>query len=218
MSLRLRLTLIYAGLLSGVVLLLSIVIYSMVSVVMVDQVDERLEYASNQIIKALRADGIGGVEITQDILELSENYAYQVWSEDGQLLVFSNSAQELTRALDPEALNRDRPIYREVDVDESLFRVLTVPLTVNDANTGWLQVGVSMTDLRVTQRLLLLVFAISAFFSLIVASIVGWLVTGQALQPLAKMAEITTRITSTDDLSKRIPVILHGMMRSAHWC
>ena len=206
MSLRLRLTLIYAGLLSGVVLLLSIVIYSMVSVVMVDQVDERLEYASNQIIKALRADGIGGVEITQEVLELSENYAYQVWSEDGQLLVFSDSAQELTRALDPEALNRDRPIYREVDVDESLFRVLTVPLTVNDANTGWLQVGVSMTDLRVTQRLLLLVFVISAFFSLIVASIVGWLVTGQALQPLAKMAEITTRITSTDDLSKRIPV------------
>lgn len=206
MSLRLRLTLIYTGLLSGVVLLLSIVIYSMVSVVLVDQVDERLEFSSQQIMEALRADSIGGVDINQDELKISETYFYQVWSEDDRLLVYSESASTFTSALDQQALTQKRPVFREVAIDDTLYRVLTIPLTVNDLDTGWLQVAVTMTDLRVTQRLLLLVFVISAVFSLIVAGIVGWLVTGQALEPLAEMAEITNRITNTDDLSRRIPV------------
>ena len=206
MSLRLRLTLIYTGLLSGVVILLSIVIYSMVSVVMINQVDERLEFGSQQIIEALRADGIGGKAINPEQLRLSDNYYYQVWSVDGRLQVFSDSAGEFTGAMDQEALTRDQPVFREVDFNEMVFRVLTVPLTVNETEAGWLQVGITMTDLRLTQRFLLLVFGIAAVFSLIVAGIVGWLVTGQALEPLATMAQITNRITSTDDLSKRIPV------------
>ena len=206
MSLRLRLTLIYTGLLSGVVLLLSIVIYSMVGVVMSDQVDERLEVASEQIIDALRADSIGGVDINPENLQLSDNFHYQVWSEDGRLRAYSPSASELTQPMDEEALMRDQPVYREADIQGSLFRILTVPLTVNDEDVGWLQVAIAMTDLRLTQRLLLLVFGISAIFSLIMAAIVGWLVTGQALEPLEMMAQITKKITSTDDLSKRIPV------------
>ena len=40
-----------------------------------------------------------------------------------------------------------------------------------------------------------------------IAEIVGWLVTGQALAPLHTMVQVTRRISSTDDLSKRIPVI-----------
>jgi two-component system, OmpR family, sensor kinase len=206
MSLRLRLTLIYTGLLSGVVLLLSIVIYSMVSVVMIDQVDERLAFVSEQIIKDLRADGIGGVDIALGNLPLSENYFFQVWSPDDQLLVNSSSAEEFTRPMNEQALLGDRPVYRDVEIGETAFRVLSIPLKVREADVGNLQVGVTQTDLRLTQRMLLLVFGISAVFSLIVAAIVGWLVTGQALQPLELMAQITNRITSTDDLSRRIPV------------
>jgi signal transduction histidine kinase len=206
MSLRLRLTLIYTGLLSGVVLLLSIVIYSMVGVVMSDQVDQRLEVASEQIIEALRADELGGVEINPESLQLTDNYYYQVWSEDGRLLVYSESATDLTGPMDEEALMREQPVYREADIKGNLYRILTVPLTVNGDDVGWLQVAIAMSDLRLTQRLLLLVFGISAIFSLIMAVIVGWLVTGQALEPLEMMAQITKKITSTDDLSKRIPV------------
>jgi two-component system, OmpR family, sensor kinase len=206
MSLRLRLTLIYTGLLSGVVILLSIVIYSMVSVVMINQVDQRLEFASEQIIEALRADEIGGVVIGPEPLHLLENYYYQVWSRDGQLLVFSESASDFTGPLDGESLSLDQPVFREETVESALFRILTVPLTVSGDEAGWLQVGVAMTDLRYTQRLLLLVFGISAGFALIMAAIVGWLITGQALEPLEMMAQITKKITNTDDLSKRIPV------------
>ncbi len=49
MSLRLRLTLLYTNLLGGVVLILGIVVYSIVSVVLVDQIDLTLQHTVQNI-------------------------------------------------------------------------------------------------------------------------------------------------------------------------
>ena len=206
MSLRLRLTLIYTGLLSSVVLLLSIVIYSMVSVVLISDIDHHLEEVSDQIVDALRADGIGGLDISPGTLQVAEEFYYQVWSANGQLVLYSDNASNFSRAIDPEALARVEPIYSETNIDQTYYRALTVPLVVDETNYGWLQVGVTLNELRDVQRLLQLVFGLSAVFAIVVAGVVGWLVTGQALEPLAMMAQITKQITSTDDLSRRIPV------------
>jgi signal transduction histidine kinase len=97
-------------------------------------------------------------------------------------------------------------VFREVKIQETPFRVLTVPLEVEGEDVGWLQIGLTLTDLHFTQRLLQIVFGISAIFAIIVAGIVGWLVTAQALEPLVTMAQVATKITSTDDLSQRIPI------------
>jgi signal transduction histidine kinase len=43
-------------------------------------------------------------------------------------------------------------------------------------------------------------------FAIAVSVVLGWIVIGQALMPLATMAEIAKRITTTNDLSQRIPV------------
>jgi len=51
MSLRLRLTLIYTGVLSSVLLLLSIVVYSLISILFVNLVDSRLGEAADQIVR-----------------------------------------------------------------------------------------------------------------------------------------------------------------------
>ncbi len=206
MSLRLRLTLIFTALLSGVVLLLSIVVYSMVSVVMVNQVDDVLQENANLIIDVLQGDVLGEVEIDDGVLNIPNTIQYQVWSEEGRIIYSSENTEVLANALDIEAINQNETIFRNVKIQETPYRILTVPLMIADSSAGWLQVGFSMTDLQYTQRLLLIVFGISALFSIIIAGVLGWLVTGQALEPLEKMARITDRITSTDDLSQRIPV------------
>jgi two-component system, OmpR family, sensor kinase len=206
MSLRLRLTLIFTALLSGVVLLLSIVVYSMVSVVMVNQVDDVLQENANLIIDVLQGDVLGEIEIDDGVLNIPNTIQYQMWSEEGRIIYSSENTEVLANAMDIEAINQNETIFRNVKIQETPYRILTVPLMIADASAGWLQVGFSMTDLQYTQRLLLIVFGISALFSIIIAGVLGWLVTGQALEPLEKMARITDRITSTDDLSQRIPV------------
>lgn len=206
MSLRLRLTLIFTALLSGVVLLLSIVFYSMVSVVMVNQADDELEKNANMIINAMRGDLFGRIDVADETFQISTKLYYQVWSDDGQLLAYSDNAGEITAAIDPEGITGNQPIFRNVDIQGIASRVLTVPLSVGDVETGWLQVAMTMADIRYTQRQLLVVFGISALFSIIVSGLLSWLVMGQALEPLELMAQVTDRITGTDDLSQRIPV------------
>ena len=208
MSLRLRLTIIYTTLLSGVVLLLSIVVYSMVSVVVTNQVDAELELSANQIIDAMRADATGEMIVEVQDLNLPSTMYYQVWSLQNQLLNASENAGSFEAPMDstyPEKMAA--PTYKDVQIQTEPFRVLTVPLTVEGQVNGWLQVGIQIFDLRYTQRLLIFVLSIAALFSIIVGGVVGWMVTGQALEPLETMAEVTRQITSTDDLSKRIPVV-----------
>jgi hypothetical protein len=54
MSLRLRLTLLYTTLLGGVLLIFGALVYGMVSVVLLDQVDATLEQSAERIITRLR--------------------------------------------------------------------------------------------------------------------------------------------------------------------
>lgn len=206
MSLRSRLTLIYIGLLSGAIVLLSIVIYSTVDVVMINQVDDRLEIAADRIIETLQADSFGGLNYNPDTLRFPEDLYYQVWSGDGRLLRNSENSSEFTHALDPEAKDEDQAIYREVNIDRIAYRVLSVPLVVNGNEFGLLQAGIKMAEWQSTQRLLQIVFGTTTVFTMIVTGIIGWLVTGQTLEPLETMAQITNQVTSTDDLSRRIPV------------
>ena len=206
MSLRLRLTLIYAGLLSGVVILLSIVVYTMVSVVMINEMDTNIQHAAEEVIAGLRADPLGDMAIPPGLVNVSGNIYYQVWSLSGQLMAYSDNAVDFTTALDPALKDIEEPVFQNVTQQETELRVLTVPLVVGTNPAGWLQVGSVQTDLHYTQHLLQIVFVISALFTIVVAGIVGWLVTAQALEPLETMAQVATQITGTDDLSQRIPL------------
>ena len=206
MSLRLRLTLAYSGMLSAVVLLLSIVVYALVSLLFTDFVDQDLQDGANQILMYLRADGVGNMVISSDPLPITTDYFFQVWSRDNQLVDYSANASEFTRALDEGALRLGELRFSDVFIDQVVFRVITVPLEVEGQPNGVLQVGIELTEIRQTLRLLQVVFTISAIFSISVSMIVGWIVIRQALSPLETMAAIAKQITGTNDLSQRIPV------------
>ena len=206
MSLRLRLTLIYVGMLSGVVVLLSIVVYALVSLQLVNLVDNRLEDGANQIVAHLQADEIGNLVVVSEQTLVSDDYYFQIWSDDGQLLEFSTTARDLTRALDEDGLNQEQLWLSDVLIGQDPYRVLTVPLVVQDQSFGWLQVGLSLVDTRYTLQLLQVVFVVTAVFSIAIATIISWLITGQTLAPLNSMVDVANRIASMDDLSLRIPV------------
>jgi two-component system, OmpR family, sensor kinase len=206
MSLRLRLTLIYTLLLSGVVVLLSIVVYSMVSYLLLDFVDHFLEDGATMIIESIQLDGIGNLEFGSQPLSIVDDFFFQIWTQDGQLIDYSANVREFEQALDQEALGQFQARFNDVSIAKEPFRVLTVPLEVEGQEYGWLQVGVTLHRIGETLRLLQVVFAITVVYSIAVSAMIGWIVTGQALAPLERIAEITKQIASTDDLSKRIPV------------
>jgi heavy metal sensor kinase len=206
MSLRLRLTLLYSNLLGGVVLVLGFVVYLMVSVTLVNEIDVSLTNTVNDLIPTLRVDAIGNLNIVNlPSLSLGETVFIQVWGRDGRLIASSDNIRRFNKPLDPRGTQASQPIFREVEVDSARLRVISVPLQVNQRGVGLLQVGTSLGLLDTTQRVLLSVMVITALIAMVLAAIVGWLVFGQALGPLELVTEAATQITRADDLSRRIP-------------
>jgi len=206
MSLRLRLTLVYSGMLSGFIGLLSILIYAFVSMLFVNFIDDYLEDNANLIISHLQADSTGNLIVGSDLLLLSDDVFFQIWSADLQLIARSENAAQLTHALDPVSLGEQVVQFNEVEIDGEYFRILSVPLKVDNQPSGCLQAGLELGEIRFTLKLIKIAFLVSAIFAICVSIVLGWIVIGHALSPLAIMADITNRITSTNDLSQRIPL------------
>jgi two-component system, OmpR family, sensor kinase len=207
MSLRLRLTLLYTGLLGGVVLVLGIVVYIIVSVVLLDQVDILLAQTVNEVSKNLKIGSQGTVEVNPSTLRLSDNSLEQVWSRDKQLIASSQSIQSINLSIDPGGLLFTTPIYRDVQFNQYPLRVLTTPLvtTSSQRTVGWLQVGQNLSLLQTTQRVLLSVLVVATMIVMILAALIGWLVLGRTLSPLEILTEAAAQISRADDLSRRIP-------------
>lgn len=69
----------------------------------------------------------------------------------------------------------------------------------------WLRVARTESDLRANLRRLILISALAAPLAVLAAAVAGYVISGRALLPLARMAE-RARFISADRLSERLPV------------
>jgi two-component system OmpR family sensor kinase len=206
MSLRLRLTLLYTSLLGGVLLIFGVVVYLLVSVMLINQVDDLLERTTKEILAVTRVNAVGELDVTTlPPLEESEIVLVQVWDLHGRLRASSSNINRLNQSIDPAGLRLSQPAFRDSMVGNTHLRVLSVPLEVSGRLVGYLQTGISLGLVDTTQRALLDVLLITALVSITVAGLAGWLTTSRALAPLEMVTETATHITRADDLSRRIP-------------
>lgn len=207
MSLRLRLTLLYASLLGGIILIIGIMVYSVVSVVLINQNDDLLTSTVYDITSALRVNSSGDLDtVNIPPLNLMENTYIQVWNREGRLLASSDNILRYTKSIDPQNMVVSQPIFHESRVLNNHLRVLTAPLVVNKRQVGVLQVGISLNFLDRVQQVLLGVLTITAVITMGLAAMMGWLVLGRALAPLETVTQVAIQITRADDLSRRIPL------------
>lgn len=206
MSLRLRLTLLYTTLLGGTLLLFGSLVYGLVSLVLVDQVDSMLAQQAEAIAKILRVNAAGEYEIRllDEFQPTDNNLVFQVWGTDRELK-FSRPRM-WNDPLDPVARQIGQTMFNSTISQNVHLRVVSVPLLTPRGPTGMLQVGVSLALLDATQRALATVLIILAFLSMVMAASIASLTINRALAPLATATQIATTITKADDLSRRIPL------------
>ncbi len=206
MSLRLRLTLLYTTLLGGTLLLFGSLVYGLVSLVLVDQVDSMLAQQVEAISKVLQVNASGEFDTRQldEYQTTDNNLVFQVWGTDRQLKF---SRPRMWRdALDPLARQIGQTMYNSTYSRGVHLRVVSVPLLTPRGPSGILQVGVSMNLLDTTQRALASILIALALLSMILAASIGSLIINRELSPLATATQIATTITRADDLSRRIPL------------
>src|SRR5574341_320286 len=206
MSLRLRLTLLYSTLVGGIFLVFGAVVYILITIILLNQVDDMLAGTVRDIVNVTQVNAIGQVNtISLPALDMTANTYVQVWGRDGKLKSTSPGISAMIHPLDPVGLQSGRPIYRENTINGIHLRVLSVPLQVGDHPVAVLQVATSLTVVDSARGNLLNILFSSAIISAGLAALGSWLVLGRTLAPLRTVTETAQAINRADDLSRRIP-------------
>lgn len=206
MSLRLRLTLLYSTLAGGILLLFGTAVYILISVILLDQVDNTLAATARDIVQVTSVDRAGEVSaISLPSLEMTANTYVQVWGRDGKLKSSSPGIAAMRVPLDPIGIETQDPVYREHTTNGIHLRVLSVPLQLGEHKVAVLQVAASLTVADAARASLIYILLASAAASAALAAIGSWLVLGRSLAPLSVVTEAAQAINRADDLSRRIP-------------
>lgn len=204
MSLRKRLTFVFSILIGAILLIVGGLIYSLVNVILIDQIDQRLITASDQITQRLSIAPNNSI-YTRGLLEFAprEGQIFQIWNNSTDL-VFSRP-YVLTNSLDSIGLQAGETIFRSVLINEQRFRVLSVPLSTNRGVSGVLQIGMDMGLVELTAQTLRWVLIIMLSLAVVLAAIITNIVVEQNLATLMGVTSAAKEITDTNDLSRRIP-------------
>jgi len=206
MSLRLRLTILYSAITGGILLIFGILLYSLVNILLVAQVDSTLSQTTSDLLVGWRVGPAG--ELSQETLpqlNLTSFVYYQIWDNNGRLHSSSPGLGQISQPFDPIGYQSKRSIFHESIVQTVHLRVLNVPLEAGGRPIGTLQVAASLTMVDTTRQSLIQTILIIAVAAIIFAALLSWFFNARVLSPLVDITESALRISGADDLSQRIP-------------
>ena len=208
MTLRTRLTLWYTVVLAVILVLFGSIVYLSLSFTLTNQIEKTLDRTADDILLTM-SDGIPeDLAITLRALDLTSNVSVQILRDDGEIVWQSGNMPLVGSAFDPENLSMDENVFSFQDILGVDYRILTVPVVSRPGNEilGYLQLGTSLATVNLVTQTLLVMLLVGELLALIVAAIIGYLVAGAALNPLDQVTQTAIQISSTDDLSRRIPL------------
>jgi two-component system OmpR family sensor kinase len=219
MTIRTRLTFLYASLLAIVILMFSAATSSVLNWTLRNQVDNTLldvvgdvrEY-SRAIIFPPPDYPVSGISTLVFNSLDAPGVFVQIWLHNDasdQPYLYDQSLSLLgvgyTDSLDPEALQHRTEIRRDVLIDNNHLRVATVPLIDNGKFYGHIQVASSLRTVDAAIDRLLKIMLIGGAVTLSASLLLGDFLTRRALRPVDTIAQTAQQITEADDLSRRIP-------------
>jgi signal transduction histidine kinase len=190
----------------GILLVISAAVIIVITALLFNNTDDRLEAAHEIILRKLKINDLGKIQVGLEYTDLSPDIYVQVWGLDGELQSSFGSPGNFTdQPFQPEALHLDHPVYRDASGAGWHIRVLSVPLQKNGHIIAVLQVASSLEVVNAAREDLTDVLSIIWVVAVLLSGIVVWFTLGQTLKPLGAITETVEQINRADDLSRRIP-------------
>lgn len=204
MSLRLRLTILYTIVVGIVLVLASVMVFSLVSAFLLDQVNTSLAQTATSLIEVLRVDNHNQFDI-RNVADFrpADNIVYQVWGDNRVLQI--SYPWTLKDPLDDQGLWAGEMVFTAEYAPGSNLQVLSVPLKTERGPSGVLQIGYKLDFINMTRRTLASVLTMLTLLAMFIAAFAAWMVTGHTLEPLEMVTNVATHIIRADDLQRRIP-------------
>jgi heavy metal sensor kinase len=205
MSLRLRLTLLYGSMMGGVLLIFGALVYWLVSILLVNQIDKSLALEADQLVERLRVNAANEIDPRSVSNFLSTaNMIFQVWSSDSHLQLARPAVWQ--SPLDDFGRRVGKNYFNSAYSEKNHLRVFSMPIKTERSQVGVLQVAQSLTLVDIAQQTLASVLITLALVIMVVAGLGAWIATGRALSALATVTRVATQIIRADDLQRRIPL------------
>lgn len=211
MSIRLKLTAWYSGILAAVLIFWGVVIYAFVYFNSYQEVEQQLKVKSARITEQI---GVNPLSQSLDLdpfteSQLQEAQIYiQLWDYQSRSGKISGNMEKLGiqfRVLSTSEILKERGISK-VYVNGTPFLVNQQPLSLQGTNEirGTLQVGANVSSQeRLLEALLnILIFGWLVAMALAITS--GLILARKSMRPLVNVVDAANQIQSGDDLSVRI--------------
>lgn len=217
MSLRLRLTLWYSGILALTMLLFGIVLYFFLNYFLYDQIRQDVKReASNSSQRIQKSIALSQKGLVVDLeLESRDFYSTNTFLQlyNVSLKSFNRSANlqyyDVTLPLAKttiDKLKQQDGFFEKAKVLEQDFLIYNQGIRSDDLTKliGVLQAAVPIGSYEKTSVTLRYTLAIWALLTIIVAASLGWFLARKALKPIERVIDAANQIGSGDDLEKRI--------------
>lgn len=190
----------------GILLVFGSAVYLLVSILLIDHIDNQLEATVKDIVKLTRVNPVGDISVVEfPALDTTANVYVQIWGRNGRLMTSSPTLTQINESLDGEYLRISQSVYHETRFRGIHLRVLNVPLFIGGRSVGTLQAATSLDVVDAARQVLLFIMTFATVVAVILAAFGSWLAVGQALAPLDSVTETVEQINRADDLARRIP-------------
>ncbi|KQX51795.1 MULTISPECIES: sensor histidine kinase [unclassified Paenibacillus] len=217
MSLRLRLTLWYSGILALTMLLFGIVLYFFLNYFLYDQIRQDVKReAQNTSLRIQKSFALSQKGLVVD-LELESrdfystntflqlyNVALKKFNRSANLQIYDVSLPLAKNTIDK--LSSEDGFFEKTKVLGQDFLIYNQAIRSDDQNQliGVLQAAVPISSYEKTSVTLGYTLMIWALLTIIVAASLGWFLARKALKPIERVIDAANQIGSSDDLEKRI--------------
>lgn len=206
-SLRARLTIIYAALMGAILLLFGVAAYAMMNIVLLSQVDNLLADVSADFVSRAALGPLEKIEFSSAPANQNVDVSVQVWGLDDKLQIGYGSLGQNRQAFDKYNKRTTRAIYQEASFNGIHLRVLSIPLKLKnkDQIIAVMQIASRLDTVEVAREYLVAVMVVIWIYGVITAGVASSFTVGRALEPLKSIVETAEHINRADDLSRRIP-------------
>ena len=216
MTIRKKLTVLYAGFLTIIIILFGVTVFSVMRLVMIGNIDQTLRDTAEHIVfTSLINEPNGNIEGDAPLIEVAPLDIYrasavyvQVWVSDGGEYTLHESSANIAwhdaAPIHADGIHTHVPTFANIDIDGNNFRVLTHPIIVDGMAMGIIQAGESLEIINQTTDTLFFIMVVTCVVAIIGGNIITMWFSQRALEPIEEVTRVAARVAGTNDLSTRL--------------
>lgn len=211
MSVRLRLTLLYTGVLGLTLVIFGFFIYFTMGRTLSAEVDQSISNMAGSVVKSIKISR-SSIDLRQIILPDVDVFSspgtyLQVVDSGGRLVARSDNLGLKFLPLSEDTLRlaaAGRDFFENVSYGPQVIRTYNYPLVLEGQLVGLLQVGRSLSQVATVLNYLRLMIFFGGLIAVLAAGLLGWSLARAAFKPMERIIEAAGSIQRGSDLKKRI--------------